>query len=98
MNLIAMKDYLSKLLENFAVVIDLEMTILNVDPFERIAWTGDFFYRKVIKPMKKLMRGGRKVIRIRSSRREKRLLQLIQVNIWHLVNDCAIIRAVLTIL
>ena len=43
MSLIAMKDYLSKLLENFAVVIDLEMTILNVDPFERIAWTGDFF-------------------------------------------------------
>ena len=43
MSLVAMKDYLSKLLENFAVVIDLEMTILNVDPFERIAWTGDFF-------------------------------------------------------
>ena len=43
MSLIEMKEYLSKLLENFSVVIDLEMTILNIDPFERIAWTGDFF-------------------------------------------------------
>ena len=43
MSLIEMKEYLSKLLENFSVVIDLEMTILNIDPVERIAWTGDFF-------------------------------------------------------
>ena len=43
MSLIEMKEYLSKLLENFSVVIDLEMTISNIDPFERIAWTGDFF-------------------------------------------------------
>ena len=34
MSLIEMKEYLSKLLENFSVVIDLEMTILNIDPFE----------------------------------------------------------------
>ena len=31
MSLIEMKEYLSKLLENFSVVIDLEMTILNID-------------------------------------------------------------------
>ena len=43
MSLIEMKEYLSKLLENFSVVIDLVMTILNIGPFERIAWTGDFF-------------------------------------------------------
>lgn len=43
MSLISMKEYLSKLLENFSVVIDLEMTILNADPLERLAWTGDFY-------------------------------------------------------
>ena len=65
MSLIEMKEYLSKLLENFSVVIDLEMTILNIDPFERIAWTGDFFSRKVIRKMKRSMKNGKEAIQTR---------------------------------
>lgn len=65
MSLIEMKEYLSKLLENFSVVIDLEMTILNIDPFERIAWTGDFFSRKVTRKMKRSMKNGKEAIQTR---------------------------------
>lgn len=38
-----MKQYLDMLLESFSSVLNLDMTVLNAKPFERIAWTGSYW-------------------------------------------------------
>lgn len=65
MSLIEMKEYLSKLLENFSVVIDLEMTILNIDPFDGLPGPETFFSRKVTRKMKRSMKNGKEAIQTR---------------------------------
>lgn len=46
MSLIDLKEYLRKMIDNFSTTIDLEMTILNTDPFMRLAWTGELYNKR----------------------------------------------------
>lgn len=46
MSLIELKEYLGKMIDNFSTVIDLEMTILNTNPFMRLAWTGELYNKR----------------------------------------------------
>lgn len=43
-----MKQYLDMLLESFSSVLNLDMTVLNAKPFERIAWTGSYWQSDIM--------------------------------------------------
>lgn len=43
-----MKQYLNMLLESFSSVLNLDMTVLNARPFERIAWTGSYWQSDIM--------------------------------------------------
>lgn len=48
MKLIDIKDYLNTLLASFSAVLNLELTILCADPFERVAATGDWYKSDIV--------------------------------------------------
>ena len=48
MRLTDIKEYLNTLLASFSSVLDLELTILQADPLERIAATGSWYATDVV--------------------------------------------------
>ena len=48
MRLTDIKEYLNTLLASFSSVLNLELTILQTDPLERVAATGSWYTKDVV--------------------------------------------------